>query len=188
MPVQPADKNTHLSRRRLLALVTCMVSAMLMPASAPARAQSSGSAGVAAHFAGKHPAAYYQEAANLFRIGRRDEAVFLFYLGQLRYRSHLRARPNLPPGGDAALFASLSESVGRPINEYAFGDIPALERALTQVLAFDLAYPDTFTAPAEFPDAVRVNREGLDMLRRRIVADADKIREQRRANGLPNRN
>ena len=171
------------------ALLTAMASiGMTMPPLSAVRAQASGSAGVAAHFAGKHPAAYYQEAANLFRIGRRDEAVFLFYLGQLRYRSHLRARPNLPPSGDAALFASLSESVGRPINEYAFGDIPALERTLAQVLAFDLAYPDTFTAPGEFPDAVRLNREGLDMLRRRIVADADKIREQRRANGLPNRN
>jgi hypothetical protein len=160
----------------------------MVPTLSAARAQASGPAGVAAHFAGKHPSAYYQEAANLFRIGRRDEAVFLFYLGQLRYRSHLRARPNLPPSGDPALFASLSESVGRPINEYAFGDIPALERTLAQVLAFDLAYPDTFTAPAEFPEAIRANREGLETLRRRIVAEADKIREGRRANGLPNRN
>ncbi|WP_439575784.1 hypothetical protein [Phreatobacter sp.] len=154
----------------------------------PAHAQASGQAGVAAHFAGKHPSAYYHEAANLFRIGRRDEAVFLFYLGQLRYRSHLRARPNLPPGGDAALFASLSEVVGRPINEYAFGDIPALDRTLAQVLAFDLAYPDSFTAPSAFPDAVRTNREGLEALRRRIVAEADQIRAARIRNGLTNRN
>lgn len=181
-----ADNPASLSRRALLAALASLAPVAIAPPSA--EAQASGSAGVAAHFAGKHPSAYYQEAANLFRIGRRDEAVFLFYLGQLRYRTHLRARPNLPASGDPALFASLSESVGRPINEYAFGDIPALERTIGQVLAFDLAYPDTFTAPAEFPDAARANREGMETLRQRIVAEADRIREGRRANGLPNRN
>jgi hypothetical protein len=186
MPIASAGEFAGIGRRTLLAGIAGFGLAASVPQ--PALAQQSGSAGVAAHFAGKHPSTYYQEAANLFRIGRRDEAVFLFYLGQLRYRTHLRARPNLPPSGDPALFASLSESVGRPINEYAFGDIPALERTIAQVLAFDLAYPDTFTPPGEFPDAVRANREGMETLRRRIVAEADRIREGRRTNGLPNRN
>ncbi|MBL8571545.1 MAG: hypothetical protein JNK84_20910 [Phreatobacter sp.] len=183
MPIASAGDFACISRRTLLA---CAGLTALMPQAV--RARQSGAAGVAAHFAGKHPSAYYQEAANLFRIGRQDEAVFLFYLGQLRYRTHLRARPNLPQGGDPALFASLSESIGRPINEYAFGDISALERTIAQVLAFDLAFPDTFTSPTEFPDALRANREGMETLRRRIIAEADRIREGRRANGLPNRN
>jgi hypothetical protein len=186
MPIASAGVFAGISRRTLLAGIAGIGLTASMPRAV--RAQQSGPAGVAAHFAGKHPSTYYQEAANLFRIGRRDEAVFLFYLGQLRYRTHLRARPNLPPGGDPALFASLTESVGRPINEYAFGDIPALERTIAQVLAFDLAYPDTFTPPADHADAVRANREGLETLRRRIVAEADRIREGRRTNGLPNRN
>src|SRR4030095_3345483 len=70
-----------------------------------------------------HPAAFYILASKLFGDGKKDEAVFWFYAGQLRYRFYLKANPGLNPSGDPALFASLSETVGRPVNEYAFGDI-----------------------------------------------------------------
>src|SRR5690349_19842431 len=69
---------------------------------------------------GKHPATYYMLAGRLFKDGDKDEAVFWFYLGQLRYRFHLAVATNLDPSGDPALFGSLSEVVGRPLNEYAF--------------------------------------------------------------------
>ena len=55
----------------------------------------------------RHPAAYYLLAQKLFASGGRDEAVFWFYAGQLRYRFHLAASPELPTSGDPALFASL---------------------------------------------------------------------------------
>lgn len=137
---------------------------------------------------GDHPAGYYRRAADLLREGRRDEAVFVFYLGQLRYRTHLAARPDLPRDRDAALFASLSEVVGRPVNEYAFGDIPALDRALKAVIAYDAAHPDGFTPPDRYPQATRSIRDGLEQFRRKLIAEADQIRAMRTRNGLPNRN
>jgi hypothetical protein len=79
---------------------------------------------------GQHPAVYYVLAQKLFASGQKDEAVFWFYAGQLRYRFHLRATPGRDPSGDPALFASLSEVIGRPINEYAFGDLDALRATL----------------------------------------------------------
>jgi hypothetical protein len=138
--------------------------------------------------AGQHPAEYYRRAARLFEAGRKDEAVFVFYLGQLRYRAHLKARPGLKPDGDPALFASLSEVVGRPLNEYAFGDIPALAASLDAVLAYDAANPDRFTAPGEFAVVYAEQHKGLESLRAQIVRDAASIRETRRKNGLENRN
>ena len=51
----------------------------------------------------------------------------------------------LRPDADPALFASLSEVVGRPINEYAFGDIPALAATIDRVLAWHAANDDPFT-------------------------------------------
>ena len=63
----------------------------------------------------QHPATYYILAQKLFESGKKDEAVFWFYAGQLRYRFHLLANPNLEPSGDPALFASLSEVIGRPV-------------------------------------------------------------------------
>ncbi|HEV7455408.1 MAG TPA: hypothetical protein VGN96_01420 [Roseococcus sp.] len=136
---------------------------------------------------GQHPAYYYQEAARLFGAGQREDAVFLFYLGQLRFRTHLLARPDLPADGDRALFAALSDSVGRPVNEWAFGDVPALVRIMDAVLAHDESQPDRFTPPREFPEAHRGVREGLARFREQVGASVENIRQQRAARGLENR-
>lgn len=167
------------SRRLILA-------ALVLAAASPVLA--SGEAALLQGVEGDHPAGYYRRAADLMRAGRRDEAVFVFYLGQLRYRTHLAARPDLPRDRDAAVFASLSEVVGRPVNEYAFGDIPALDRTLQAVMAYDRANPDRFTSPAEFPQASRTVRTGMEQFRAQIVAQRETIRAQRQANGLANRN
>jgi hypothetical protein len=136
---------------------------------------------------GEHPAEYYKRAAALFRHGKRDEAVFVFYLGQLRYRARLMAHPDLDPSGEPALFASLSEVVGRPLNEYAFGDIPRLLGVLDAVLKYDQGLPDRFTPPSSFPEAWRRARDGLTKLRAQVEKTADEIRATRQRNGLPNR-
>src|SRR5262249_44723347 len=94
----------------------------------------------------QHPATYYILAQKLFESGKRDEAIFWFYAGQLRYRFHLVANPKLDPSGDPALFASLSEVIGRPLNEYAFGDLKALDATLDKVLTWDKATPNGFTS------------------------------------------
>jgi hypothetical protein len=136
---------------------------------------------------GEHPAEYYKRAAVLFRHGKQDEAVFVFYLGQLRYRARLLAHPNLDPSGEPALFASLSQVVGKPLNEYAFGDIPRLLITIDAVLDYDLNNPDSFTPPMTFPDAWRQVREGLSQMRAQVERDANSIRSQRQKHGLPNR-
>jgi uncharacterized protein with von Willebrand factor type A (vWA) domain len=108
-------------------------------------------------------------------------------LGQLRYRTHLKARPDLKPDGDPALFGSLSEVVGKPVNEYAFGDLNRLDETLKAVLVYDRQNPDSFTTAAQFPDVYSQQREGMESMRRQIVARADDIRKQRTSNGLENR-
>jgi hypothetical protein len=156
-------------------------------AASGARAQQQSREQIAAMVNGQPPATYYQAAITLFQAGRRDDAVFVFYLGQLRYRTHLAARPSLKPDGDPALFASLSETVGRPINEWAFGDISALLRTVDVVMAYDARDPDKFTPPTEFPDAHKRIRDGMASFRRQMEAQAQDIRRQRTANGLENR-
>jgi hypothetical protein len=70
----------------------------------------------------KHPSYFYILAGKLFAAGKKDDAVFWFYAGQLRYRVYLvMNKDKLEPSGDPALFASLSEEIGRPLNKYAFG-------------------------------------------------------------------
>jgi hypothetical protein len=135
----------------------------------------------------EHPAGDYRHAATLFEAGRRDEAVCWFYRGQLRARIHLLARHDLPPDRDPAVFASLNEVVGRPINEYAFGDIAALLAVIDQVLAWHAANDDRFTPKARFAAAHEQVTAGLVRLRAQTLAQQASIVAQRRANGLPNR-
>lgn len=135
---------------------------------------------------GQHPSAYYVEAARLLGQGARDDAVFLFYLGQLRFRTHLAARAQRG-NSDAPLFGSLSESVGRPINEYAFGDVPALLQLIDAVLTHDRQVPDRFTPPSEFPEAHRQVRAGMAAFRENVASRQEEIGRQRLANGLENR-
>ena len=135
----------------------------------------------------QHPAAYYVLAGKLFQSGERDEAVFWFYAGQLRYRFHLAANPDLPPGGDAALFASLSEVVGRPVNEYAFGDLAQLTATLDKVLAWDERTTNGFTSKTTHAATWNGIRDGLGQMRTSIIENGDRIRAQRKQNGLENR-
>lgn len=156
--------------------VLCRRAALGLLLAWPAMAQTAG-----------HPVEDYQRASALFREGKGDEATYWFYRGQLRARIHLAARPDLPPDGDPALFASLNETVGRPINQWAFGDVPGAVATIRRVLAWHSANDDPFTPKAQFPAAhVRVHA-GLEGLVAKMLADQDRIREQRKANGLPNR-
>ena len=155
----------------------------------PVLAQTPSQTAEARLLSGQHPAGYYKRAIVVFQTGRKEDGVFLFYLGQLRYRTHLAARGReLKPDADPALFASLSEVVGRPVNEWAFGDLAQLGLIIDGVLAYDEAYPDTFTSPMQYPQPHASIRAGLARMKAQVLAGADDIRAQRRKNGLENRN
>ncbi len=173
------------ARRRLVVLIVAL--AAIVGRDGAGLAQSAAAISAGQQLAGQHLAEYYKRAAELFESGKKDDAVFIFYLGQLRYRTHLLAQPNLDPRGDPALFSSLSEGIGRPINEYAFGDIPALSRTIDAVLGYDQANPDTFTPPSQFAKAHADVSDGLRAMKVQMLADADGIRAKRQANGLENR-
>lgn len=133
------------------------------------------------------PADDYQKTAELLRAGRPDLATYWFYRAQLRARIHLLAHPELPPDGLPALLASYYDLLGRPVNQYAFGDIPALVAVMDRVLAWHDAYDDPFTPKRRYAAAHERIRAGLVGLRNQTLSEQDRIREQRRQNGLPNR-
>jgi hypothetical protein len=132
----------------------------------------------------KHPSTYYTLAGQLFHDGKKDDAVFWFYLGQLRYRFYLAAAKSLDPSGDPAVFASLSEVVGRPLNEYAFGDIPKLANTIDKVLDWDATHENGFTSKKDNEAALASTRDGLLQMKDVILKDQEKIKAQRKANGL----
>ena len=131
----------------------------------------------------EHPLAAFELSKRLWETGRKDEAVFFFYLGQLRFRAHLLANPNGDPTGGRALFDALMSTMGPPINQYAFGDIPALLATIDRVIAWDDGHADDY-APRKAREEVK---SGLKKMRDDVVARQDEIRRTRSENGLPNR-
>jgi len=133
----------------------------------------------------KHPAAYYMLAAKLFQnAATKEEAVFWFYVGQIRYRYYLAANPDLPPDGDPAVFTSFAEVIGRPINEYAGGVPDVWIAQMNRALEWDATHDNGFTPKTKSPEKYRQVRAGLVALRDRMAAMKDKIPELRRKNGL----
>jgi hypothetical protein len=135
----------------------------------------------------QHPAAYYVLAGKLLRAGDKDEAVFWFYAGQLRYRFHLLVNPKLDPSGDPALFTSLSDVMGTPINEYAFGDITQLVATIDKVLAWDERTDNGFTSKTTNAAAWKDIRDGLGKMRAYVLQNREQIQAKRKQNGLDNR-
>src|SRR5262245_22651332 len=135
----------------------------------------------------QHPAYFYILAEKLFAAGKKEEAVFWYYAGQLRYRVYLLVNKNkLEPSGDPAVFASLSEEIGRPINEYAFGDIPQLAKTIDAVLAWDQSHSNPLTPREKYRSQYGQIVAGLTHMRDEVVRKADSIRKTRAANGLEN--
>ena len=131
-------------------------------------------------------AGFYQKANEEYAAGNRDQAVTFFYVGQLRGRVLVECQ-QVRPDGEPALLASLNESVGRVMNEYAGGSPSGWAAAIDRALAYDAANPDPATPSAECRAERERQRVGLTELRDHILANVDQIREQRTANGLPNR-
>jgi len=134
-----------------------------------------------------HPSIAVAYAKRLFEAGRKDDAVMWFYVGQLRYRFHLLANPNLSPGGDPALMASLNATIGQAINEWAGGSPKAWMRSIDKALAWDAAHPDKLTSRQTHAAEWEQVRRGLEGLRGDIQRNESQIRENRARAGLENR-
>lgn len=133
------------------------------------------------------PAEYMMHAARLVKAGRMDDAVFWFYVGQLRWRFDLAAHPEQDPTGGPALLASLMDVLGTPINAYAFGDIPRLTAVWDAVLAWDAAHDNGSTSKTRYAAAWEKQRAGLRSLRADTLARRAEIERTRVENGLANR-
>ena len=130
---------------------------------------------------------YYGYAGRLFEEGKKDDAVFWFYVGQLRFRIELKARPDQDPTAGPALFGAMQEQFGTLINGWAGGDVRMWVAQIDRALAWDLANPNGVISKTEFKSVYEEQRAGLLRLRAQLVSQADEIRKGREAQGLENR-
>ena len=135
----------------------------------------------------QHPAFYYALATRLFAANRKEEAGFWFYAGQLRYRIRLACHPELAPDGEPALFASLSETAGAPINDFLGGDPGQWADVMRRALEWDERTPNGFEPKAACASHIAEQRRGMGQLIDHVRNNRDQIRAERAARGLPNR-
>ncbi len=178
--------------KQLLLLTTIFFAVMILPEMASSAPLDNpvlkmSSAEFEANLPSLHPVEYYQYAQRLFNEGHRDDAVFWFYVGQLRYRFYLSANPTLPVSGEPALLASLNATVGQEINEYAGGNPAMWVAAIDRALAWDMTSPNHFTSKEHFHKEYNAVRSGLIELKKMIQSQAQEIRSQRAKHGLPER-
>ncbi|MBB4003201.1 hypothetical protein [Aurantimonas endophytica] len=134
-----------------------------------------------------HPYGYIILAVRKFQAGDKEEAVRWFYVGQLRWRFHIAANPDLPPDGDPALLASMLDGFGRPINEWVGGDVDGWIAFMQAALDWDEANHNGFTAKEDHPTEYRRVRNGLVELITSIRERREEIPGERERNGLENR-
>jgi hypothetical protein len=133
-----------------------------------------------------HPATLYVLTSRLMAAGRLEEMVTWYYIAQLRFRFHIASNAEDTPNGNV-LYSALSESVGRAVNEYAYGDIDAAVRQIRAALAWDAAHPNRLTPKDVFPTELAELRAGLVTQCEDMLARRQEIRETRSRNGLENR-
>jgi hypothetical protein len=118
----------------------------------------------------KHPATYFVLAQRLFALGHKDEAVFWFYVGVIRYRGCLAG----PLGArETPQFQALWDAIEPAINDHAFGDIRALAAAINRALAWDEMRPDPYVTQAAVRERVR---NGVRRVRFELLARCDGFR------------
>jgi hypothetical protein len=84
------------------------------------------------------PPVLYALSSALFEEGRKDEAAFWFYAGQLRGRFDANRCNDISARQGVAV---LNQTFGTPINQYMFKDLPKLKALIPRVVEWDRTTP-----------------------------------------------
>jgi hypothetical protein len=99
--------------------------------------------------------AYYLYAGRLFHEEDKEDALFWYYVGEIRYRFYLATNPNLPPDGAPALFGSLHESAGSVIGDWGKANPTISSIELQRALEWDASNDNGITSKSAHPNEWR---------------------------------
>lgn len=112
----------------------------------------------------RHPLYAYVLASRLYKEGQRDEAVFWYYVGELRELTRLQCYPDIPASGERALYTTLTETVGRTINQYAKSDTDKFIATINRALEWDEDNPNIYDSYTGCNAARANQRASVDKL------------------------
>jgi hypothetical protein len=127
-----------------------------------------------------HPKALYPLASDLAAKGRKQDAAFVFFVAQLRWRAHLASRSDAEAAADSIAFEEVTKPLTEKINPPLFRDYALFDDVLTDVIAYDLSNPDRFTDPAQFADVWKKQRGELMQFHEYIKQERQRFEIERK--------
>ena len=126
-----------------------------------------------------HPAGYYVLANRIFHEGNKDEAIFWFYIGSLRYRYYLSSIETDPFHPEEELFGKFQFEVGTVLLDYAGGDPEFWSEQIAKAMVWDSDNDNIFFAKDNNPSALHDIRQSMLALQNKLIEEKDDIIRQR---------
>lgn len=173
-------------RSALLAAVLSI--AALSAQAAPLTAediQSRSNKEIEANLPDSHPAAYFAYAIKQFKARKQDPATLWYYIGQIRFRQHLLAHPELPAEGDPNVYKQYVDGpFGKAIADWNGAVTRVWVKTIEKALDWDNKNPNVFspkeTQAAQWEQA----RAEVDKIRVYVKTSEAEIKSERASRGL----
>lgn len=135
----------------------------------------------------KHPSAYFYLARGLFNRGDKDEAVLMYYVGQIRYRAYINTLTEGEAAEEEQTYDALKEEIGDDVNIYAAEDLDNWIALLDKAVEWHKKHPNEFLPTDEYSLLYEMTLYNFKKLRDYIAENKALIRQKRAAQGLENR-
>ena len=125
----------------------------------------------------RHPSEFIVEASNLFDKDKKNEASFLFYLGQLRYRYYIGAKSKIK-SSDKETYNALQMVTGSVINVYLGQHFDTYLHVIDLVLEWDRTHDFIYFSKTKSPEKQSEVLKGLIDYKKYLIDNKEKVIEQ----------
>ncbi|HYI77483.1 MAG TPA: hypothetical protein VEW65_07660 [Chryseolinea sp.] len=122
------------------------------------------------------PVEYFLTAVKMMDKGRYNDASFLYYLGDLRYRFYNSVNPKYSESHDGALLASFQNALGEPIGYYLRSNADNFILVLKKCSEYHLTNDYKFYPKKKDPTKFKKEAETLNNVI--IDVEANKVKYQ----------
>ena len=129
-----------------------------------------------------HPAGYYVLANRLFHEDYKDEAIFWFYVGSLRFRYYLSSIETHSFHPEVDLFERFQFEIGYVLLDYAGGNPVFWAEQIAKAAAWDDDNDNVFFDKRNDPATLLEVRQGMRELHNKLIDEKDDILRQRLEN------
>ena len=130
-----------------------------------------------------HPAGFYVLASKLFKENKKDESIFWFYVGSVRYRYFLSSVGDSPFHPENELFGRVQFEIGGMILDYAGGNPDFWAQQIAEANQWDSDHANVFFSKSTHPKALQEVKQGMEKLRVTLLAQKEEMIRQRIENG-----